>query len=64
MKIRANDFNGNDVRLSLEPENEAEKHQLKWLRSELLKHSGSFGDWNDGEGSSGICVVVEKSTDA
>ena len=60
MKITATGFNGKDVRVSIEYESEAEKYQLKELRKKLIDEGAHCLDWDNTDGSHGICIVVEK----
>ena len=60
MRFTVTDFNGRDVRVSLEAEGAAELHQLKWLRQKLRDVGANTSDWCDMEGGSGIALVVEK----
>jgi len=57
MKIDIKEL-GEETRLSLSAENQAEEYQLKEL-SEALNGRGVFcGAWHNYEGKKGICIIV------
>lgn len=60
MRIKAIDFNGKDVRISIEAENEAELYQLQALKEQLDKAGANWESWDDMEGRRGIVIVAEK----
>ncbi len=63
MRIDATDFNGRDVRLSMEAENEAERHQLRAIKERLDKADANWQEFDDMEGRRGIVIVAEKRSD-
>lgn len=58
MRIEVNNFNGSDVRVSLEAETVAEQYQLRAIREKLEEERANFNTWQDTEGRSGICLIV------
>ena len=59
MKITATKFGDIDVRISLEPESEAEKYQIKGIVKQLEKAKADWCSWDDMEGRSGICIKAK-----
>jgi len=64
MRIKATDFNGKDVRVSIEAENEAEAYQLQAIKGQLDKAGTNWQEWNDMEGRGGVVIVAEKRSNA
>ena len=57
MKIYANEFEG-ETRVSLSAENEAEKHQIKFIVSELSLSGADFGEWKSFEEVEGVTLKL------
>jgi hypothetical protein len=60
MKISATDFNGKDVRVSIEAENHAEYFQLRAIMDQLDTARTDWTEWDNMEGRNGICIVAKK----
>ena len=58
MKIKAENYNGKDVRVSIETETCAEAYQLDAFRKELTDAGADWYEWDDMNGRSGIGMVV------
>lgn len=58
MKIYANQFDGKDVRVSLQAENEAEKHQLESIKGQLKDARAMFGEWKSEEFDEGLTIIA------
>jgi len=58
MKIYANQFNGEDVRISLQTENEAEKHQLEAIVAQLTDANADFGRFKSEDFEEGIVIIA------
>ena len=64
MKIRAENYNGKDVRVSIETEICAEAYQLDAFRKALTDAGADWYEWNDMNGRSGIGMVVQMKPNA
>lgn len=62
MRIKVNDYNGNDVRMSFEAESQADGYQLMAIIEKLKNNRAAWYEWHGEEGR-GIGIVIRKNID-